>query len=772
MMHYLFRIRYCIISLLLYILVIHCKAQDYAVVRGRITDSATGRPLAGANIIADTLRGVISDPQGNYLLLLKPGRGIIMYSFIGYRESVRTVDLAPADTIVIDIRMVTDITMLDQIVVTASKYEQKLSDVTVSIDVLKPRMIELTNPTSMEMIINQMPGIDILDGQASIRGGSGYSFGAGSRVLVLVDDLSILSADVSDVKWEYMPVENISQVEIIKGASSVLYGSSALNGVINIRTAYPGSEPQTKIDIFGGTYLNPARKELIWWKRHPSFGGASFLHSATKGNLGFVIGSYIYGDEGYRENETDRRARFNMNLVNRDRKIKGLVYGVNMNTMYQNKIDFLLWQNADSGAYRQNTLAIPRVHGFRLNVDPYLEYSGAKNSKHSIKTRFFMVSNVFKDEPDKDNESEKYFGEYRYHKVFKGNIILNTGLSTTYSDITANLYGNHNSLNTGIYSQFDLRVFSNLKLSGGLRWETYKLDTIFEMSTPLFRAGLNYQPARHTFFRASYGQGYRFPSIAERYTATSISSLNIFPNPDLKTEKGWSAEAGVKQSLEIKGWKGYIDAAAFITGYSNMIEYTFGVYKPDTVEIATFEHVGFKSLNTGNARITGIEMIIAGSGKLLGIPAVLHAGYNYSYPVDLNYKGDGNAGSSKGNILKYRFQHSVKADIELSHKWLSCGLNIIYRSFMVNVDSVFVDPIVGSMILPGYGAYREEHDKGYILCDGRISCELPGNFEVALIMKNIFNKEYIGRPGDIGPPRNVTLKLSWRTARRGTAPMF
>jgi len=760
MSNYLAKIKFCTIGVLIQISVCYCVAQENSVVKGKIIDAGTGLPLAGANIAADTSHGTISDPDGNYVLVLKTGRTHIRYRFIGYKAISKTADLAMNDTLVIDISMVADITMLDEIVVTAGKYEQKLSDVTVSLDILKPKMVAVTNATSMEMIINQMPGIDVLDGQASIRGGSGYSFGAGSRVLVLVDDLSILSADVSDVKWEYLPVENISQVEIIKGASSVLYGSSALNGVINIRTAYPKSEPQTNINMFSGMYLNPARKELIWWKRQPLFAGASFFHSARKGNLGIVIGSYIYGDEGYRENETDRRARFNMNLTYRDKKIRGLSYGANMNTMYQNKIDFLLWQDADSGAYRQNQDATPRVHGFRINVDPYVEYSGGRGNKHSIKTRFFRISNVFKDEPDKDNESGQYFGEYKFHKTFRDNIILNTGLSMTYSNILANLYGNHNSLNTAIYSQVDLKASGNLKLSGGLRWETYKLDSIFEKSTPLFRTGLNYQPAGHTFLRASYGQGYRFPSVAEKYTATSISSLNIFPNPDLRTEKGWSAEAGIKQSLEIKSWKGYIDIAAFITRYKNMIEYTFGVYKPDSIEYATFEHIGFKSLNIGNARITGIEIVFAGNGKLLGMPAVFHAGYNYCYPVDLNYSDDDTANTSAGNILKYRFHHSAKADIEFSYKRFSGGLNIIYRSYIINIDPIFTDPLVGNIILPGYPDYRKAHDKGYILCDGRISFQLADKFAMALIMKNIFNKEYIGRPGDIGPPRNITLKLS------------
>ncbi len=750
----------CIISLFLLIFVYDCVAQDNSVVKGKIIDAGTMLPLTGATIIADTLHGTVSDSQGNYVLLLKPGRTQIKFQYIGYKTAIKTVDMAANDTLVVDVTMVTDITMLDEIVVTAGKYEQKLSDVTVSLDILKPARIAVTNSTSMEMIINQMPGIDILDGQASIRGGSGYSFGAGSRVLVLIDDLSILSADAGDVKWSYLPVENISQVEIIKGASSVLYGSSALNGVINIRTAYPKSKPQTNINMYSGMYLNPKRKELIWWESQPVFAGGSFFHSVRKGNLGIVVGSYLFSNQGYRENEDDKRARFNMNLGYRDKKIRGLSYGVNMNTMYQDKIDFLLWQNADSGAYMQNLAAIPRVHAFRLNIDPYIEYSAEKGTKHSIKTRFLLINNVFKDEPDKDNESAQYFGEYKFQRTFKESIVWNTGLSITYSDILANLYGNHNSLNTAIYSQLDIKALKNLKLSAGLRWETYKLDSIFEVSTPLFRTGLNYQPARYTFLRASYGQGYRFPSIAEKYTATSVSSLNIFPNPDLKTETGWSAEVGIKQSLQIKNWKGYLDIAAFITEYKDMIEYTFGVYKPDTIQYATPEHIGFKSLNIGNARISGIEIILAGEGKLFGIPAVFHAGYNYNYPVDLNYDENDTTNSSESRILKYRFHHSAKADVEFSYKRFSGGFNIIYRSFMINVDPIFIDPLIGNIFLPGYPEYRETHDRGYILCDGRISFQLSAKFKIAFIVKNIFNKEYIGRPGDIGPPRNITLKFS------------
>ena len=78
------------------------------------------------------------------------------------------------------------------------------------------------NATSLDMILEKTSGISILDGQPSIRGGSGFSYGVGSRVLMLVDDLPMISGDAGDIKWNYLPVENINQIEIIKGSPVLL----------------------------------------------------------------------------------------------------------------------------------------------------------------------------------------------------------------------------------------------------------------------------------------------------------------------------------------------------------------------------------------------------------------------------------------------------------------------------------------------------------------------------------------------------------------------
>jgi len=746
--------------ILIYSVILTAYSQQKAFVSGKITDAVTGQPLIGAAVVIDSLRGAVADTAGSFFIEVLPGRHAVHIHYVGYQPKRMTIQLLSGDTAYMNVSLHAAIQMLDEIVVSAGKYEQKLSDVIVSMDIIKPDRITETSATSLESIIGQSPGIDILDGQPRIRGGSGYSYGAGSRVLVLVDELPILSPDASDVKWDYLPMENIAQIEIIKGASSVLYGSSALNGIINVRTAYPKDKPETKLTLFSGIYMNPERKELIWWDDQPSFSGATLFHSRKIGNLDMVLGGHGFNDGGYRENEWENRQRFNVNLLYRDKKVPGLSYGMNSNVMSSNKIDFFLWQDADSGAYRQNTSAIPEMKGFRLNLDPCMEYYNDKGSKHTLKARYFRVTNKYEKDKDKDNDAALYYGEYKYHKRFKMPLDLSFGASVSYSDIRSQLYKDHSSLNGSAYSQFDGEIQNKVKLSLGVRFETYRLDDYIEFSKPVFRTGINYHPAKYTFIRASFGQGYRFPSIAEKYTATNLSSINIFPNPDLNSETGWSTELGIKQGIHVRNWTGSLDISLFQSRYKDMIEFTFGVYKPDSIEIPTFDHVGFMALNVGNAQITGIEITLAGEGTIFNMPATLMAGYTYIYPIDLDYDPSDTSNSLNNNILKYRYQHSVKADIELSWKKLSTGLLLVYNSFMKNIDDVFMDPVMGNLILPGFPDYRKQHQKGYLVLDHRISYKLTDHVKVAVNTKNLFNKEYAGRPGDIRPPRNITMQLS------------
>lgn len=773
------------IFIILFILsVIDYSFGQSAIIKGRITDHETHEGLPGVSIYTENRVGTITDVSGNYSLKLNPGDYNITFYFIGYKKTAKKIKLNEGDEFIVNMKMETETELISEVVVSAGKYEQKLSDVTVSMELLKPEQIENMGTVKIDEALNYIPGLEITDDQPSIRGGSGYSFGAGSRVLVLVDDLPILAADAGDTKWDFVPIENISQIEVIKGASSSLFGSSALNGVINIRTAFPGDEPVTKISTYSGMYMNPEREELIWWgNTQPLFAGTNFFHSRKIGNLDFVAGAHAFSNDGYRENECEERLRGNLNLRYRDKKIAGLSYGVNSNFMVIDKKDFFMWQNDTTGGYRQPEGSILPNQGTRLNLDPYIGFYNKNGTRHNLRTRYFFVDNNYTSDSSKNSSASQYYTEYQFHKEFKNKLFLTTGASFTYAEVVANLYGDHYSNNFGIFTQADKKI-GRLSLSVGVRAEYNRIDsseTVSKMdilvsndtlklpAIPVIRLGANYQIADYTFIRASFGQGFRFPSIAEKYTLATISSLKIFPNPELKLERGWNTEIGIKQGIKISNWNGYLDFAAFLTEYKNMMEYAFWFYDTLTFkpldpfggDIVTLKNMGFQSQNVGHAQISGFDFTFTGQGDILGLPATLLFGYVYTNPVDLTIDANDTTRSTQSNMLKYRYYHSAKGDLQLNYKKFSAGFSFIYNSYMVNVDEIFLIPLTGNLyILPGYKEYREKNNKGHVVFDFRMAYDLTENSHFSIIIKNILNEEYMTRPGDIRPPRSVSVQYN------------
>ena len=115
------------------------------------------------------------------------------------------------------------------------------------------------------------------------------------------------------------------------------------------------------------------------------------------------------------------------------------------------------------------------------------------------------------------------------------------------------------------------------------------------------------------------------------------------------------------------------------------------------------------------------------------------------------------------NMLKYRFKHLAKADIEANYQKWGLGASMRYSSFMSNIDKVFEEPIAGTTyILPGLKEYRQKYNKGNLVFDARIAYKINENFRVSFIVNNLLNAEYSSRPGDIQPPRNFIAQLQMK----------
>ena len=747
-----------------------------AKISGVVTDFKTKETLVGVNVIINDKKVIATDDKGFYSTELDPGRYTFEYRLVGYTSKKRIEKFKENEVVTLNMRLEEEAKVLEEFVVSAGKFEQKLTDVTVSMEIIKASMIENTNTQNVTTVLQQVPGVMIMDKQASIRGGSSYSYGAGSRVLLLVDDLPLLGGSSGVAYWEFAPVENIDQIEIIKGASSALYGSSALNGVINIRTKYPKSEPETKLMFTSGLYGNPSREAAKWWgNTQPIFSGTQFLHSRMIGNFDLVVGGNLYSDNGYREGDNGQLARINFNTRWRNSKVKGLSYGINFNYMKWDGGKFMLWKDGDSGIYKLSpSFNNYRVFNARMNVDPYITYFSSTGNRHSLKTRFYRTEN--RNSTHQKNDDNLFYGEYQFQKYLEDNLTWTSGITGNYYESIAEIYGaeKHYGASAAIYSQLDKKL-KNFTASLGVRWEAYRMDKDKTDSRPVFRTGLNYKLFEHTNLRASFGQGFRYPTISEKFVHTSAGQLNIFPNDTLKPERGWSAEIGVKQGFKVSNFQGYLDVAGFWTEYYDMIEFGFGYhfpyvstfYPPDTV----FKYLGFKSYNVSNARINGVDVTIAGQGKFFGLPVSLMAGYTYTNPVDLNIKPEVRAETSaRNNMLKYRFYHSAKADIEVSVRKIDIGFSLNFNSFIVNIDKAFEDslrfpngkPIIFNgkpiFILPGLKEYREANNKGQVVFDARVGFDLSIKSRISIVVRNIFNKEYMIRPADVQAPRTLALQ--------------
>lgn len=691
------------------------------------------------------------------------------------------------------------------VVVSAGKRRQAIEDIPVSMEIIRPQLIDNKGITDLEQAVDQTPGVYTMDGQVSIRGGSGFAYGTGSRVLLLWNGMPLLSGYAGDTQWNAIPMEQASQVEVMKGAASVLYGSGALNGIIALAEKEPTLTPVTKVKVQYGLYGAPRRSSLKWWTTPPMNQQLEVFHSALKKRFGYTISTTGFHNDGYRLGESEFRGRVSGTIYAKAILDKRLKAGLGYNFQVQKTGNFLIWQNDSLGytpsGYGDTTAGVSTVSynfGQRLFLDPYAKFIDKNNNLHQLKTRLYWVYNENLSNPSQSNAATISYADYTFQHKFGQGSTLSTGITAIQNVVNSELFGNHNSQNYAAYSQLEYHK-NKLDLSAGVRLEYFEMDgnkpdsqfqlpgkdSLFVPVYPVLRTGLHYALKPFTHLRASFGQGIRYPSVAERFTQTSVGALNIFPNPELRPEIGWAGEIGIKQGFKIGNWKAMIDAALFLNQYSNMMEFSFIYYNPITqqplnplnpspedIEFLTSgqynisDWVGFQAQNAEKARISGLDLSFNSAGQLGNVELVSLIGYTYMNPISLNSNPQyvANFSDTTTNMLKYRFKHLAKADVEATYQKISFGASMRYNSFMRNIDRVFEDDLDPSptsevYILPGLKAYRQQFNGGNLVFDARFAYLLKEQYRVSFIVNNLFNAEVTSRPGDIQAPRLFMLQL-------------
>ncbi|HTX87896.1 MAG TPA: TonB-dependent receptor [Bacteroidales bacterium] len=769
-----------------------------SIITGKVTDAKTMDPVEFVNIgIKDQAKGTFSDSNGFFRLELPKGTYTLFFSSVGYDRYEKTLTVDGKTPHVLEVVLDPVTKELGTVVVTTSKYQQKLQESISSIEVLKADRIEFQNPASIDKAIEQIPGITIVDNEPQIRGGSGFSSGLGSRVMIMVDEIPLLRGDAGRPDWGFLPVDDVEQIELVKGASSVIYGSSAITGAINIRTTYPKDKPETKVNTFLGVYSKPSRKYATPWSgMNPLQFGFSVSHLQKFDNFDLGVGGSYYNDQGYirgtpeylqdtnyNKGEFDKRAKIYFNTRIRNKKIEGLTYGVNGTFMYSDNAENFFWYDADTNIYRSYPGALSHFKEFSFYVDPYVKYFNKNGNSHSLKNRVYYGNT-----DANNNQSNRYltiYDEYQFTHKFKkvGDLLMVGGIMNAYTHsygqvfsgklapdgtTTLNEPGAYDAENVGVYLQLEKKFFKRLTLLVGGRWEYYQINRDGE-SKPIFRAGLNLEAAKGTFIRASVGQGYRAPSIGEKYITTNSGGFGFYPNPDLVAEFSTSYELGLKQLFRIGKFYGLFDAAGFYEDYKNYIEFNFGLWGDN---INPVKNIGFRFLNTGPTHIYGADLTFSGQGKIFhnfdlavligytySVPKAVDPDYIYYHQKTLDYTYANTSTDTTGNIMKYRIQHLVKSDIQITYrKHLSAGFSGRYYGYMRNIDKFLYQLDTPGAMHSGIQKYREDHHSGNFIVDFRISYTLR-DFRFSLLVNNLLNTEYSLRPITIESPRTTSLQV-------------
>ena len=714
-----------------------------AQIKGKVIDAKTGKAIEAATVqVFPEMIYSITDSNGNFLIDNKQQNEKLEVRFLGY--NVYTLKLKTDNKSLITIQLEPQINALNEVIVSSSRYEQKTNEVPVSNSVVTNEVIRKYNINRADELVERIPGISVLNSQINIRGGGGFSFGVGSRAMILLDNLPLLGSYANDIRWHFIPMEIIEQAEVLKGPSSVLYGSSALNGVINFKTLWPSKKSETRISTFAHQFDVPPKEHVnIYGNDRPIGYGMSVYHLQKIGKVDVVAGVNLLHDDSYRLSDFSNRAR--LTFKTRYKPSEKFDIGFSTNFMQDSAGVFFIWKS-DSLALRQRDDTIVSQVFKYYTIDPFVNWKITKNLKSITRGRLYY------------HTDRMHFLEHLFmqdFKIKKAEFKLSVGASyTKHQHYTKDTLF---STNLAYFSQLDLK-YKKLFITAGIRLEEFNSNGVEKINYPVKRIALQYKLPKNLTWRASLGEGFRAPALIEKYVSVTSNGITILPNENLKAEQSTAYETGIRWEINRPKSKSFIDVAVFSQKYTSMIEFSYGLY-PSGKKLV----YGFKSENVSKAEINGIEWSFKNDIYLTKKSSLsFNGGYLYINPLDK--RTEPNTTSSNTKYLKYRYHHLIRFEAAYTYSQFTISTFLKYNSAMLSVDNPWVKPIpfTTQYLVPGINEYIKRHNKGDFIPDIRVGYQSKFGLSVNAIVKNFTNTSFTTVPGSLGPYRQFILQLNMR----------
>lgn len=641
---------------------------------------------------------------------------------------------------------------MDEVVITATRDSQEVRKIPANITVITAEEIEGSNAATIVDVLDKLPGINFTttsgnEAQAVIdmRGFGGLGSNAFGRVLVMIDGKRVNRPDMVSMNWLQIPLSSIEKIEVVRGANSVLYGDSAVAGVINIITKKGGVQPQVGVSTLFGSY---------------GFSNQRFGLSGSQNSMKYSFNLEVLGEDGYRDRSEFLSQGANLNLdykftdnINvylntsfnhQDYQLPGALTKSEMeqnrhqpdpdNTDDDNSEDY---QNLNTGIEtsfsrfgRFNLNILYGKKNIESNIASWFIYSDLDINSIGLTPRYILEGELF-------NKQNKLILGLDYN-----NETLNLIRFSDRTRVTETAVAEIEKSSLGYYLNDELNLSKKLILNAGIRHEkatikanekvlptgAINFDDKKEHNGNAGSLGLTYLVGKQSKVFAKYATLYRYPFTDEQASYYGYAGDTF--NKKLKAEKGRDYELGTEMQFSGK-----------LTG-----GLTF--FLIDMEDEISYSSVTFQNENLDKTRHQGVEI---NTNYLAG--SVANISFNYTY---LNAAFTG--GTNKGNKLPSVPDHKALMSVEF---YLPYGLSIA-------TDAKYTGKSYLSGDIDNNGAKLP----AYTLVDVKLHYR-PQNisrFSAFAGIENLFNKKYstIGFEGFAGgdnsyypsPERTVKFGLS------------
>ena len=606
----------------------HEKKSD-AHIAGHVLDAHTQEHLSFVNVqVEGTALGCLTDESGHfYLKNLPEGELTIVFSMMGYETEKRTVTLRRDTLIEMNVAIAETSFMIDNVVVTANKYETKQREVATIVNVIPPLIIESTTSNSMADVLNFQTGLRVEEtcsncGVPQIR----INGLEGQYTQILMDSRPIFSSLASVYGLEQLPAGMVDRIEVIRGGGSALYGANAIAGVVNIITKEPS---RNSLNISNSSAFTQKGTYDINTNMN-----ASVVSENQKAGL-FLFGvqrnrqQYDRDNDGYSD-----IPHLNSTKVGFRSYFKTSDYS-KITAEYHHTTEFRRGgYGIDSLQPHESPLTEQLKHNIDAATAKWDMYTADNKHFVSVYTSFQHIAR------------DSYFGtNYNPNAYGKSTDIVSvTGAQYRFSypcgimnaDLSAGAEYSYNQLRDQILG-YDRNTLQRVHLGGGYVQNEWKnkqwsilvggrLEQHSLLDKPVFspRANIRYTPIEPIILRLSYASGYRAPQIYEEdlhvgAVGGEVSLISLDEN--LKPEYSHSISGSIDMYKRFGKWDLNLTLEGFFTQLNDVFTLVENGHDAQGNLLLT-------RTNASGARVAGMNIEAkVGFGHLL----TFQAGYTYNH---------------------------------------------------------------------------------------------------------------------------------------------